>query len=992
MNCRVPEIGKILFLLALNIIFSAFSLSAQEHSYAHYDIKDGLASSTVYSMAQDKDGFIWFATESGLSRFDGTNFKNFTTSDGLPANEILKVFVDSKNRVWFLPFKKSIAYYQHGEFHNAENDSLLRRLKIDDGIIFFVEDKHGNILLGERNVIHIIDSAGKITKIGVFVAGMAGIFQCGLDSQQEFCIAGSSRSIFVVPVNGDTMVIFGVKEGRLVKERNTKSTWANSSLTFYLGAGLEIYIVKDSSILFDEKSAGFLLKIPKGYIGLSRINDSNVVLNTFTTTLLVNLRQQKIVDSFLHGQTVNSVLEDTEGNLWFSTLGRGVYRMGSPEVRNYFYKEGTNNLAIFSLGKFDSTLYFGGDHFLFGRMNLHTRQIQSKEIYSGMTRGRIMAIQKYDNKKVLLGTDLGLLMFEKFGNLPPPLIGIGSIKKLVLTQDSLLMVVQNLCTSRYDLKRSKFLDILWKRRTTAAICTRDGTYYFSDLEGLHRLGKDGKIDFLGTKNKDFTNLIAAFGESLDSTIWIATDGGGLIGYKNDKVIAHITTDDGLTSNICRSLFVGEKDIWVGTDKGLNKVIISGNGYRIIPYTISDGLSSDMINAIYVSNNEVFVGTSEGMTFFNENKISKRSECILRLTGISVSGKDWAADTTRFALPHSDNNIHVEFVGISYKSSGSILYRYRLLGLDTMWRYTKENELNYPSLPSGEYELQIIATNKFGVQSKQAAIKFKVEKLLWERLWFRLTALLAIAALLFLAFNFRLRRIRMKENERAETTQKIAELEQMALRSQMNPHFIFNCMNSIQQYVIYQDVLGANDFITKFSFLIRQTLNFSTRSTISLDEEISYITTYLELEKKRFENKFIYEIVVPDNVDRYRCHIPPMILQPYIENAIRHGIGLRPDNKGKITISMEFREGFLLCTVEDNGVGRKKAARYKSVNSIAYQSVGMTLVAKRVEMLNKINSSPVIINIEDLEDSSGEGSGTRIVLRFPLEVALNDHKR
>jgi LytS/YehU family sensor histidine kinase len=201
---------------------------------------------------------------------------------------------------------------------------------------------------------------------------------------------------------------------------------------------------------------------------------------------------------------------------------------------------------------------------------------------------------------------------------------------------------------------------------------------------------------------------------------------------------------------------------------------------------------------------------------------------------------------------------------------------------------------------------------------------------------------------------------------------------------MNPHFIFNCLNSIQEYVIDKDVLGANEFITKFSYLIRQTLDISAKPVISLYEEINYISTYMELENRRFGNKFVSSIIVSEEIDRQNFYIPPMILQPYIENAIRHGIGHRQDKKGRIQVRMECRNDRFVCIIEDNGVGRRQATLYRSANAINYQSVGMTLVAKRIDMLNKTNKSPILIEIEDMEDPQAAPSGTRITLSFPLD--------
>jgi LytS/YehU family sensor histidine kinase len=181
----------------------------------------------------------------------------------------------------------------------------------------------------------------------------------------------------------------------------------------------------------------------------------------------------------------------------------------------------------------------------------------------------------------------------------------------------------------------------------------------------------------------------------------------------------------------------------------------------------------------------------------------------------------------------------------------------------------------------------------------------------------------------------------------------------------------------------KDVRGVNEFITNFSRLIRQTLDLSSRSRISLQEEVLYISNYLELEKRRFEDKFVYEIAVAKEINGQDYHIPPMILQPYVENAIRHGIGLRKDNNGRITVRMSLSNGNLVCIIEDNGVGRKLAAQFRGRNPIEYQSRGMALTEKRIEMFNKANKSPVLITIDDVEDHSEVPAGTRITLCFSI---------
>jgi len=958
-----------------------YSSFCQEYSYVHYDVKDGLAGSTVYSMVQDRDGFIWFGTETGLSRFDGTNFRNFSVDDGLPDNEIIRLKVDSRNRIWIMPFKHTIAYYWHGKIHTQENDSLLKKLKISGFIGGVQEDLSGNLLLKEEHCLHIIDTSGKISEIQSSNLGQVLLFlEVGLNRKFGFCAGFISK--------GRSICFGDIEGGRLVAKVTDIKAAPNSASDVYLGPDLRTLRNGDSLIFFHLRdSTAFKMRVPPGYINPSHINDSLISLNTYSGTYLVNIYRRKIVDTFLIGPTINGTIEDNEGNYWFSTFGKGVYRLGSSGVKNYNIRENGNNLTVSMVKMIDSILYVGAEHHILCRVNKNSGLIERVRLLdlTASSRGRVSCMVSRGNREMLIGADGGIFRLKAWGERPVRLFGPVSVKSLFLWNDSTVLFCTGYMTSLNPLNNFNDIDTIWPKRATCAQQDRFGNIYIGTLDGLYRVDPRRKTSFLGDRDQVFNGRITAVTEAPDGMIWVATYGRGVVGYKDGKVIYHISEKEGLTSNICKCIYVAGGNIWVGTDRGLNKLMPAGGNYTVIRYAREDGLNADMVNAVCVQDRDIWVGTQDGLTYFNELKISKRSDCILRLTGLIVSNAGWPADTSGFVLPHKDNNIQFQFAGISFKSGGGITYHYRLLGLDTMWRVTRENSLDYPSLPSGDYELQLTATNKFGVQSRMASVKFAVGKLLIEKAWFRILFILVVALLINILFRYRIMRIRKKEKERADTSMRIAELEQMALRSQMNPHFIFNCLNSIQRYVIDKDVLGSNEFITQFSSLIRQTLNYSTRAMISIYDEIQYITTYMELEKKRFEDKFIYEIVVQNDVDVHQYHIPPMILQPYVENAIRHGIGLRPDKKGKLTFSILKGDGTLDCVVEDNGVGRKRAAQLKSANSISYQSVGMSLVAKRIEMFNKTARSPVRISIVDMEDPAGSPMGTRVIVHFPLEI-------
>jgi hypothetical protein len=465
---------------------------------------------------------------------------------------------------------------------------------------------------------------------------------------------------------------------------------------------------------------------------------------------------------------------------------------------------------------------------------------------------------------------------------------------------------------------------------------------------------------------------------------MATNGAGILAYRNGRVEGKISETDGLSSNNCRTIWVGDNEMWVGTDKGLSRIILQPGPIKILKLSEGDGLSSNVINSIDVGDNMVVVATPEGLNYFDPRQISFESRCSLVMDHIIVSDRQIELSGRSFLLSHKDNNIKFEFAGISFRSGGEIIYDYRLIGLDTTWKTTRDNVLSYPTLPSGDYTLELRAVNKFGIQSELISTPFTIEKLLVEKTWFRLLTLVSLLLITFLFVYWLVRRIRKKDLEKSEIRRRIAELEQLALKSQMNPHFIFNCLNSIQQFVLDKDVEGSNRFITGFSRLIRQTLDISARKEIPLSEEIIYLSTYLELEKTRFENKFTYEITVVNGANPEEVFIPPMMLQPFVENSIRHGLRYRPDSLGKIIINFDKMDGELVCVIEDNGVGRETAGLLKSRNPIEYQSKGMSLIAARVEFLNQDLKYPITIKIEDLTDENRKATGTRVIMKFPLE--------
>lgn len=929
---------------------------AQEYNYIHYDVKDGLAGSTVYDLCQDKDGFIWFATEAGISRFDGTHFKNFTTTDGLPETEIIKLFADSKGRIWMAPFKNNVCYYYNGKIHNQENDSVLKKIKLSSVIGFFYESSDHVVGMAYDNELTVVDPDNNVQKYrgdakNFFLrpnpAGKG--FQLTIN---DSCYITDNGKLVPIPcsVVGSYMVL---KE-RLQKQRSRLKVTA------------EDFTPGIDNILFSNTWHGSWMVDTTGFDHYEEL--------------------------FLPEKQISHALVDKEKNIWFATLGEGIYKLASREFKShYFCKNPTQE--IFSLTGTGDKIYGGT---AFGRIySMHGGTIdtinankQYEQMVNLNSTNRVNYIKQIKDGSLLVGSD-GLLLRLK-NNKEVFNVHIFAIKSVDELENGLLLVGTGRRTLLVDPEKMEVKDTIWPNRTTS-VCFYNNTYYIGTVNGLYLVSKNKQAHYMGDIVPSLRQRISYFCKSSDGRLFIATYGAGIICMKDGQVINQITTHEGLSSNICRTLFINNNFLWAGTDKGLNKINISQTPYPVTTYSTSDGLPTDIINAVYVNGNTIYVGSPAGITWFDETKVANYSKCNLRILDISVGNKSQPLQNS-YRLHYRENSLKLYFAGISFKSGGSIWYRYRLKGLTDTWDSTTQNMLEYPSLPPGNYQFEMIAINKKGIVSNPVNISFIVDAPFWQTLPFQVLIIAVVILITWLLVAWRFSMLRRKEQERTSIQQKLNELEQMALRSQMNPHFIFNCLNSIQNFIITNDLESSNWYLSEFAHLVRQTLDNSEKSTITITNEVKYLKRYLELEMMRFGHSFSYSIEVDPELDSDMVNIPTMILQPYIENSIRHGIRYRENGMGRIDIKFLKSPERFICIIQDNGIGRKKASEFKSQMHVEYQSKGMTLTAERINILNRQLSEPITIEINDLADEQGRATGTRITISFPYTITFKPVKK
>ncbi|MEO6289258.1 MAG: two-component regulator propeller domain-containing protein, partial [Ginsengibacter sp.] len=347
-------------------------------------------------------------------------------------------------------------------------------------------------------------------------------------------------------------------------------------------------------------------------------------------------------------------------------------------------------------------------------------------------------------------------------------------------------------------------------------------------------------------------------------------------------------------------------------------------------------------------------------------------------------KQSLSQTKEIRLHYDQNVFSFGFAGIHYSNPKGNHHLYMLEGLDNTWRKGgEENTAYYYKVPPGHYIFKVKAANSDGVWAEKS-IKLIILPPWYRTSWAYLLFVSIVAGLIYAFIKYRINGIRI-EHEMILQKHKAAELEMQALRAQMSPHFIFNSLNSINKFILQSDKLQASEYLTKFSRLVRLILQNSQASLITLESELEALRLYLELEALRFDNQFDFNISVAEDLDIEILKVAPLIIQPYAENAIWHGL-MHKDDKGHLAINIYQEEDHILCCkITDDGVGRNRAAELKSKLAPTHKSMGMRITAARIEMLQQNKQLDTTIKITDLVLADGSAGGTEVMLKIPIVV-------
>lgn len=975
-------------LLCIFLLISFKGVFAQNPLFRHYTTNDGLPSSTVFPMIQDKDGFIWFGTDVGVTRFDGKKFQNFTLTDGLSDNYILNVKTDSKGRTWFLGLNGTVSYWLNGKIYNAGSDTLLRNITSNNSFVDLFEDNQNRIWFIAQYEYIILDN-NKIIQSEPKHSHAASIV-----------INGKSGQIILRP--GPPFFMKYVFQNLYTFNLHYKVKPANGYLRFQDGS---ILFISNEGVIRQSDTIQKLIIPFHGEFNNLRLGSMTLSSDSLLWITVMgkglycyNLKnptgKPKI---YLKNKLSAGVLADREGNIWISTLNEGLYMIpflgekvilfnkenGLPDNQCYaINKRNTGELLVaLNNGKVQVI-----SNTITSEIKKPERDITDNMVHRIISRnddvwiahecGLIHQNAKTGCNHFVNQVDLSNSQFRKLANVKDITLGE---TKIYIACGSNILEYPATCSGN-----SGYLAINIKEkiiRNYSIFIDHSSQLWYGTIEGLH---SKKESSFLDHSKEDvlLSKRINSIAQTEDSVLVLATHGFGILLYKNGKIITHITAASGLANDICRKVFVHKNRIYVSTPGGVSILYYStGKVLSIQNMNTGNFLPSNDVNDVYADDKDISVATMEGVAVIGQWALGKTEPAIplLHITEIGVNDSIIAPEGEAI-FPYTKNSFKFNFIGIYYQQPNEVNYRYRLK-TNQPWQTTKNTELEFSFLPPGNYIFQLQARILDGNWSNLKSFKFTIMPPFWKTIWFITLIIIGLGFLAYHLVKRRLKTIRNQEYEKAKIVKQITELEQQALQTMMNPHFIFNVMNSIQHFINANDKEAANRYLADFATLIRMNLTISYKRFIPLEEEIDYLELYMSFEKLRFGDKLTHEIIVDDTIDKSETIVVVMMIQPFIENAIWHGI-LPMNAKGHITVRIKKEaEDLLKIMVEDNGVGIP--AEY-IVGEFLEQGIGshaLSMTLQRLKLLGK--SSPHKLYIQyKYAHPEHENKGTIVELLLP----------
>lgn len=965
---------KRLILLIL-ILLSSFSFG-QKYSFITYANNLGLPQSQVQCITQDNNGYIWVGTLGGLAKFNGKSFTTIPLELGL-----------FNNRISALKFLNNTVWVGHeggiSRITSTGIDSYtLAQKEGNNTVTDFVEYQQKTIISTEGGGIYIFNK-NKLSKVSLPNED-ASVCRVMYVIKNKLYI-GTRDGLYLTTdlINFQQVATFNDVSISGIARANNKVYIS----TFFAGlyetdedfnARKSIPVISDDLYILkitSDKENQLWLSMPDGVIRL----DSKLKQLTLNNA------------NGFPAKTVTSTFEDSEGNIWFGSDGKGLLRFANQNLMLYTKSTGLPSDLILSGVKVKTGYVFGTyDAGVFLMSNNGTVKVLP------IPATTVWSIKEYENS-LWFATNEGLYSvsdseienhhFNEFNNTFRVLKLFGN--KLIAASEQQIGYVDNnklIAYPNLNFKSNKEGNIrdLTIYNSRIMVATSKGLYELDIQKHRKKLLKEYKSNVTSIEVDD------------NNKLWIGTESGL---YLYDGIaFSPIKFSSKSGANFINFIHKSGKNQIIGTNDGIYIFDCSETETQLIQHIGTyNGLINleSNINSSLLENGYLWFGTTDGLAKLKvSNNLKQGNAPKLNIHSILVNFSEIKSfDKAKgLKLAHTNNNLTIELDGIDMQDPESILYQYRIIGENDKWSPpTSLSTLVLSNINDGNYTLQIRAISGTNKYSNILTLPLSIKPPFWRTWWFYIFCFLLIGAGLRYYFKLQLKAERERNyKENLEDKTRLLTLEQQTLNASMNRHFIFNALNSIQYFINTQDKLSANRYLTNFAKLIRQNLDNASESDnmVSLQEEIERLELYLSLESMRFKGKFEYRFEIND-VETDQVLVPAMLLQPFVENSIIHGILPNQDKYGEIVISMKVISGQLEICIDDNGIGIEQSLIKKQQFVGDHKSQGMEITSKRIDLIRKIwKQDYELIGPFQMMNSDRSIKGTRVLIKIPYENLEN----
>lgn len=978
-----------------------------------YTLKDGLSSEYCRSMYRDKTGFLWISSDKGLNRFDGNSFYTFRHRPedihSIANNSCNGILEDSKGRFW-INTDDGLSLFDRKKqtFQNFYPDTSVLPVA---GLSYteMAEDHEGNIWIGGYYDVLIFNPQSQhFEKSGWYdFALRSGIIkEEKRNSITQSIQKKSDTELWLMTVYGLFSVHTPTKTYTYHPNQLIEDYFAfvlhhiDQNGVLWIGTYDQCFYSYDPNTRLwthftcppRQKGVSDVISDIQGY-------DKNILMMTRSDDIFLFDTQTGEWQPFVW----NDKIPNLSTNFYFQTLlsGDNIYITGSgsqpfihlslkkPLIKktkiplqantanNHSYVTGEGKILT---GDWDKNRIFVCDESVCkvltdktGNADLGNLQLYyysksgdhyfstSKKVYQWNVSDFTVQLLSEDNRDPQ--TEFRNFTEDAGGNIyiRERQKGIFYLKK---GKSSLEYFDCGIRSGNYSaLYYDEATDKLW-------LASEKNGLYIIDPET--RKFKNYPITHLARAKKGFIYDIS--GDDQGNVFLLIANRGLLHLNSRDMIPKLYTTLDGLSSDAVKYGCTNQNMYWFTTESGLMAFDYKQKRFysfenepdnKLFTYRIFPDREGNITQNLYPEQMITF----DRKVFFDQKNISK-----IYLKEAKLSGNIIPSDSL-FLVPYDQNSFVFLFGNLGNSGLNHLEYQYRINGQS--WQSLENSTIGLYNLDPGSYLIQV--ANEYDLKN-MFTLKVQVIPPWWKTTWFYAFLIISFLGMIYGLYKKRISSVRKEEAEKNQLKQQIAEIEMTALRAQMNPHFIFNCLNSINRFILVHDTEAASAYLTKFSRLIRLILDGSREDFISLDRELEALKLYIDMEAMRFSDSFEWTIETDPEVHPEDVMLPPLVLQPYVENAIWHGLMQAPANHiKKLVIHIGRKDDVLMIEISDNGIGRAKATEIKSKDGNKHKSYGITLTEERLKLMQKIKGMTNRVVIEDLYDDRHQSSGTKVVL-------------